>query len=249
MMSINLSRGYNCKNDELPMICKATLANAKRDLTDFAAYSPKFNEPFITGFGTKIGNLSQIIEPRGETALLAAINQGLYETMDSLIKPLNYLAGYLRMGNGTVKISTAQYGINDLRKAIKRRDSEAVIKMLHLVTTNNTRYAEVLKSHGLTDSLMEVFTNASDKLDKGKQQTMEIRSNRKAIVQNNIGLFNELNDQLTELLYVGKILYKGVDEAKTKDYTFSELKKLVRRTVQSATANVKPAVTATEEKN
>ena len=104
-------------------------------------------------------------------------------------------------------------------------------------------------TNSMTDSQMEVFTNASDKLDKGKQQTMEIRSNRKAIVQNNIGLFNELNDQLTELLYVGKILYKGVDEAKTKDYTFSELKKLVRRTVQSATANVKPAVTATEENN
>jgi hypothetical protein len=96
---------------------------------------------------------------------------------------------------------------------------------------------------------MKVFTEASIALDKVKQQSIEIRSSRKAIVQSNVGLFNELNDQLTELLYVGKILYKGVDEAKTKDYTFSELKKLVRRTVQSATANVKPAVTATEENN
>lgn len=249
LMVILLNRDYNCKDDELPRICKATVANARRDQQDFEAYSPKFTMTYLDGFGVRIEDVNRIIEPRAETAQLAALTQQLYETMDTLGGPLNRLAGYLKMGNGNLKITAAQYGINDLRKAIKRRDVESVIKMLYLVNVNNTRYAEVLKGHGLTDSLMKVFTEASIALDKDKQQSIEIRSSRKAIVQNNVGLFNELNDQLTELLYVGKILYKGVDEAKKRDYTFTELKKLVRRTVQPAAANSTPVEKAADLKN
>ena len=52
-------------------------------------------------------------------------------------------------------------------------------------------------------------------------------SNRKAIVQNNLGLFNSLYEQLTEILRVGKILYKATDAVKTQEYNFTAMKKKV----------------------
>ena len=44
-----------------------------------------------------------------------------------------------------------------------------------------------------------------------------------------MGLFNELYDQLTDILTAGKILYKATDPAKSQEYTFEDLKKRVRR--------------------
>ena len=64
-------------------------------------------------------------------------------------------------------------------------------------------------------------------------------SNRKYLVQTNQALLNELFDQFNEILSTGKTLYKKVDPAKLKGYTFNELKKRVRKTSKpdNATAN------------
>jgi hypothetical protein len=52
--------------------------------------------------------------------------------------------------------------------------------------------------------------------------------NRKDIIQNNIGMLNNIYAQLNEILKVGKILYSDNNAAKAKHYTFAELKKNVR---------------------
>lgn len=57
----------------------------------------------------------------------------------------------------------------------------------------------------------------------------EIMINRKSIVQSNMALLNSLHQQLTEILAVGKILYKATNPAKLQEYTFSDLKKRVRK--------------------
>lgn len=62
-----------------------------------------------------------------------------------------------------------------------------------------------------------------------KQKQYEILINRKTIKQNNLGLFNELYDQLCEILKIGNILYKQTDPVKTKEYTFTELMKRVSK--------------------
>jgi len=43
-MTTDFSREYSCKDEELPVICKFTAFSLKRDLADFTAFSPKFNE-------------------------------------------------------------------------------------------------------------------------------------------------------------------------------------------------------------
>ena len=68
-------------------------------------------------------------------------------------------------------------------------------------------------------------------------------SNRKAIVQNNLGLFNSLYEQLTELLRVGKILYKATDAVKAQEYTFTSLLKQVRITAKKEAAATPEVIT------
>lgn len=66
-------------------------------------------------------------------------------------------------------------------------------------------------------------------LADNRKTKYEIVSSRKVLVQNNLGLLNDLYDQLTEICKIGKILFKQTDKAKLKDYTFSYLMKQVRR--------------------
>ena len=58
---------------------------------------------------------------------------------------------------------------------------------------------------------------------------MEITSNRRQIVQNNISVFNAVWTQTAEILKIGKVLYQGTNPAKLADYTYAQLLKKVRQ--------------------
>ena len=131
--------------------------------------------------------------------------------------------------SGTLKLSPSDFGLTDLRKGINKKDAESVIKNLHTVNTNIMKYKEILTPQGLGDALIVRFETAYTTIAADKQTKYEITSNRKSIVQNNLSLLNGLNDQLSEILKIGKILYKPGDEAKMKEYTFTQMMKQVRR--------------------
>jgi hypothetical protein len=64
------------------------------------------------------------------------------------------------------------------------------------------------------------------------------------MVQKNLGQLNDLNDQLSEICKIGKILYKQTDHAKLNDYTVSQMIKQVARTVKPSQAMKAAAVPA-----
>jgi len=107
-----------------------------------------------------------------------------------------------------------------------------IIKLPHYRITTLSHY-QIIK-----------FTQAATSIAADNQKQYEIMSNRKAIVQNNLGLFNSLYEQLTEILRVGKILYKANDAAKAQEYNFTAMKKKVRAAAKQADiTNPNPATT------
>jgi len=141
-----------------------------------------------------------------------------------------------------LNITPASFGFAALRKSIENHDVEGVIANLHIVLANIHTYKAPLAEQGLTDELIDVLTAAFNSLAADKQQQIEITSNRRTIVQNNVSLLNELYEQDGEILSVGKILYKGKDAAKLSDYTFAELMKKVRQTAKSAVKTAQKTV-------
>jgi len=120
-----------------------------------------------------------------------------------------------------------------LRKSIDSKDVEGVIANLHVVLANIRTYKVPLAEQGLTDELIDGMTTSSQSLVADKQQQIEITSNRRGIVQNNLSLLNELYEQDCEILSVGKILNKATDAAKAADYAFLQLLKKVRQVAKS----------------
>src|SRR5665647_1380011 len=95
MIMNTINRKYNCKDEELPVICKFSAFSLKRDHTDFITYSQKFGDPYVTGYEAKIGTVSELVEPKSETIALKAITDRLYNTVNGLIDPINKLTGYI----------------------------------------------------------------------------------------------------------------------------------------------------------
>lgn len=229
-MKTNHSRDYNCKDEELPVICKFAAFSVKRDLVEFTDYSPKIDGNYVKGFEKDIATAMDLIEPQSETVVLKDITEDVHNAMDGLIDPINRVSGYLKLAKPGLKITPTDFGFVKLRRGIRSRDAEAVIDSLHLVNINLTKHKTALQQQGLTEALCTQFATAVTTVGDGKQQHYEIFSNRKKIVQNNIATFNDLYALLKEVLAIGKILYQG-DAAKLQEYTLADLLKRVHRKI------------------
>jgi hypothetical protein len=233
-MTESIARNYNCKDEELPIIGNKVLFSFKRDQADFISYSPKFGNGYITGLEGKIQEVFDLVEPKSETVQLKIITNAVYSAMDGLIDPINRVIGYIELGKLDKTISVADFGLTQLRKSINSRDGENVIKCLHTVSLNLDKFKTELEKQGLSADLVAKFTAATTTITDGKQKQYEIVSNRKLIVQNNLGVCNDLFEQLTEIFSIGKILYKATDAVKLQEYSFSELKKTARKSSSDA---------------
>lgn len=221
-------RSFNCKNEELPIICRFNVYNLKRDQSDFETYSPVFADPFASDYQTMIDEVTELVQPKTEIAAQKVITDRLHGTIDSLVQPINYLSGYINMCNGELKITPESYGLAALKKGIRSKDPEGVMQNLNLVIRNNNKYTDVLATKGFKPELAARFTDAAASIAADKQAQYEIISNRKLIVQNNMNMLNALNDRLLLVLSTGKTLYADNDKAKAKEYTFTQLLKQVR---------------------
>jgi len=241
-MNSRNNRNFNCKDEELPVVSKAVAFGLKRDLVDFTAFSPKFTPDYVTNFETKIITVSDLLEPQSETLAKKIITERYSNTMNTLIDSINRVTGYLNLAKANLNITPASFGFAALRKSIVNHDVEGVIANLHIVLANIQTYKASLAEQGLTDELIDSLTAAFNSLAADKQQQIEITSNRRSIVQNNVSLLNELYNQIGEILSVGKILYKATDPAKLADYTFAELLKKVRQIAKSAVKTAQKTV-------
>lgn len=229
-MSSDSNRSFSCKNEELPVICGFVAISLERDYSFFSDYSPVFDGAYLEGYKTKITLVEELVNPTSETKVLKLITEHSYSVLDGLIDSINRVEGYIALAGKKVPLSPADFGLAMLRKSSRSRDVESVLTQLRTVNANIKKYKTELTEKGLTDALATIFTDAVATLSDDKKKSYELISNRAALVQNNMGMLNDLSDQMVSICDIGKILFKQTDKAKLKDYTFAQLIKKVRRT-------------------
>lgn len=227
-MNTSEVRKYNCKDEELSVICRYALSRFKRDLVDFKTFSPLFNEEYAEDFNGKINLVDELVLPKIETDELKKITQRLYKNMDGLLEPVAKIRGYIRLAKDTVGVSAKDFGLNSLSRKISSRDAEGVRQNLLIVNEYIKKYQAPLMAVGLSNEIIEQLTTTVTSITNDNQLQFDILSQRKAIVQKNMKVLNELYEQLADLLNIGRALYKNSDPAKSKEYTFSSLMKSVR---------------------
>ena len=220
-------KNYNCKNEELPVIAEYLAFSFKRDLANFTAFSPKFNEAFVTAFEGKIAAVTEIVNPGRETVELKIVTDRLYKTMKNLIDPVARVERYVKMAGNEIPVNIKDFGFVKLRQKIKSKDAEGVLAGLKTVIGYIDTYKSALATQGLSDELAAVFASSATSMHNDNQRQYEIVETRKRLVENNLHLFNELYEMIAEICNTGKVIYRGNTIA-VKEYTFAELKKRVR---------------------
>lgn len=238
-MENNLNREFNCKNEELPIVCGFVALSIERDLESFANYSPVFNQTYLDGYKANIAAVQELIAPKTETVEVKLINEHIYSVCEGLIDTINHLEGYIKLAGKNIPMSASDFGLTKLRKSARAHDVESVLPLLLTIDSNITKYHDLLTAKGLTESLKAKFLEARTALANDKNNRYAIISSRAALVHANMGMLNALNAQMTEICDIGKILYRLTDPAKLKDYTFSQLMKQVRRVNKPEEAKAK----------
>lgn len=224
------TRDFNCRDEELPVIANFILFSMNRDIADFTAFSPKFNAEYLNGLETKIKSVSDLVEPESETLAKKLITERLRVSTEGLTPKIDYVAGYLALASD-LQISDAAFGISALRKSIRAKDAESIVDKLDVLLKNVDTYKSALMGQGMSDELINELETTAVKIASDRQKQYEIGSNRKILVQNNIGELNELYAIISEIMKVGKILYRK-DAAKVEEYTFVKLRNKIRRVSQ-----------------
>lgn len=246
MKSVN-PRLFHCKDEELPVVLKAVAFAFIRDLADFSAFSPTFTEAYATNYETRVTTVCDLLEPQSETLAKKIITERYTSTMTGLIDPINRVTGYLNLAKKNLNITPTAFGLAALRKGIRFHDVEGVIDSLHVVLENIRTYKTPLAEKGLTDEQITVLTTAFSTMAADKEKQIEITSHRRATVQDNVSLLNEVYRQAAEISSIGKILYKSTNTAKLADYTFTQILKNVKQTSRKSSADTKDVPLLTEK--
>jgi len=226
-------RSYSCKDEELTAIAGFVLFSFGRDSSDFSAYSPVFDSGYNARFQSKIEAARELVQPRLETIELKTVTDGIYKALDQLNVKVGFIEGYLQLAS-QIPISATDFGILPFRKSVRYHDLESVFTHIRTIEANIQRYKDLLMDAGLKQPVIDEFNATLEHLIIQRNRRYQLISERNLRVQSNLGLLNDLYNDISTICKIGKIIYKIAAPAKIKEYTFAQLMKQVRRTEKPA---------------
>lgn len=232
-----IQRNFSCRDEELIQISKFTSYSLKRDLDEISKVFLHINTDYCASTDALIAEVENLVEPETETLAKKQITKAIYESLDALSVQINYLSTYLKLAGKNLNISTAEFGIVKLRKAINNGDTEAVIEHLKIVLKHTITYSATLTNNGMSADFPATLEAILTQLNANRQKQNELLTNRMVIVQDNIAKLNQLHANLTDIYAIGKALYAKTNAVKMADYTFT---KLLNRVRQAAKTNKTP---------
>lgn len=147
--------------------------------------------------------------------------------------------GYLYMAKSS--LNNEKLGMVKLRLDIKRGNIEGVVLNGRSFAINLIKNKTVLLAKGLKQEQIDTLQTILDTLESFNKEQNIMQSKRAQNCVDNRSTFNSLWNLLLPILQAGKAIYKGVNEAKLKDYTMTQLKKRMNNERKKAADDEAPA--------
>jgi hypothetical protein len=218
--------------EEIPVVASFVCISLRRDLADFARFSSKFNENYLNIFEEKIKIVNEVVSGKIYTQELVKITSDMRGAMSELRPMLNKVEGYVKMAGKNLTTTVSGFGISEVRKPLNRGNVEKTLKSLGDMFYNIEVNRSILSEQGFNAETENQLREIRDKISRLNQMQNQIISQRAIAVEDNATTFNALWEVVSETLIAGRSLYKGVDAARMKDYTITELKKRVKHIVK-----------------
>jgi len=147
---------------------------------------------------------------------------------DALPELLNRLEARVRRAEG-LTVPAKKFGIGDAREARNQDDKEDLAGDLKTLLQNLAANKEALEQKGQKAADTQKIQDLYDALVASSTSQGTNTSTQRQLTQANVQTINALETLMQHLFDDGKALYGRSDKARSKDYTYSDLMKLVRR--------------------
>jgi hypothetical protein len=218
---------FNFRLEDLPVLTSFVLTSFENDKADFTRFSPVFNETFISTLKAKQKLCQELVTPAEVVKQQKAITSALQEKCNGLRQDLNLAEGYIRLAGSGYDIQTGDAGIKEIRSAISRGNVEGILSKTKSLQNGLKRNEVVLKEKGMKKELTDKITDELNGISDLNSQQNELKNKRSRVADENSILFGELWDMLSNVLDVGKAMYRGNNDIKLREYTMSQLKNRV----------------------
>ncbi len=214
--------------EELPTLAQFSIDSYTRDQADFRAYKPaKYVPGYLIDLTAKKAAVAAVVNPKQLTAELAVITLRLSTNILAIRPLMDRLEGYVRDAVG-LTVLPKNFGISEVRKKIASDDQEGLDGALSYLEGNITNNMGALTAVGYNAAQQGQLTGLHTDINTDNAAQNAKMSARALLVQQNMGIINELAKMLKELWADGKSLYKSSDKVKVKDYTNSQLINRIR---------------------
>lgn len=239
-----MKKNFHCKIEDLPAIADFVLACIRRDIADFNNYSELFNQEYLSDLNLKKQECTDLIMTDSVNIALKSVTKRLYENLKKLRTLLVLMEGYIILAKKD--INNDKLGIVKIRKNIKAGNVEGVVFSLRVFINNLNEWETILTSKGMKQEHIEALDHLLTIIESLNMEQNELLSKRSQNCLNNMNMFNNLWDMLSDIMLVGKAIYKSTNESKLKDYTMLQIKRRMNNERKNTTAaNVASAFTDT----
>lgn len=226
-------RVYKCKWEELPVIAGFLVNSMEADLADFSALSPVFDAAYVTALREKRDAVLALARPQYKTGQLKKVSATLSQQEKALRPMLNRMEGYVRLASGELDVHAQDFGFKALRHNIDQGNDEGVLTQIKTVLQNANRNFVALHGKGMQQSDVDALVAAFETIDTLNNRQNSLMNERSALAVQNVEQGNALWAVLLEVMQTGKALYRGIDDERLKQYTFTALLKRVRSAAQT----------------
>jgi hypothetical protein len=231
---------FNCKTENLPVIGSFLLLSFASDKPRFIAYSPVFNDPFEADFKAKQLVCAEMVMANEVVKLQKATTQKIETKLRDLRVLLNPLEGYIKMAKG-LDIQASDFGLKQAREGISGKNPEVTISGLKSLTVSLNRNKAALEAVGYKATVVDEITAFMTEITELNEQQNVLKNKRSRTLDEIIKESNALWEVMYTVMNAARAIFRGVDEVKLREYTFSTIKKRVQAT--TPTTDEKPEET------
>ncbi len=217
------------RQEELLAVAPMIAGNYRRDLVEFTDINPVFILEKADQMDAKVTEIRSDNLYHSKVSELKGVTEGMAAEMKLLAKLTNKIAYYVAQSEGTITPAPNDFSLRQLRTAIRNGNVEGIVSMGDRVKNNIEANLDGLTAKGFKVEYLSAFSTHIDKLmsDNILQNNL-IQERNQASVQTKL-LYDELWTMIREICEAGKIIYKGWDDAKAKEYTYRTLKQRVNQ--------------------
>lgn len=223
-------RQFSCRLEEIAPVANLAFARYNKYRDDFTDVSTDFGATFETNFNQKLLKFTALVPTRQRILTGAEQTRLLNQAAKALRQPLDRLdiqigaAGKAQL----LTVATKDMGLAPVRAAINNRNIESLDKalgeLIGLVEANEP----ALTAKGMKPQALADLRTARQSLGLRNTEQDSNRLDSVELTAENITAANALWEDVTEILRVGRLLYKETNKKRADSFTLARLLKLMR---------------------